>query len=144
MERLNDLEKQFKKAKTAEDFGLDNIEELFALAHTLEEHANWMNSKPRRKDAKEIERLQKKVAENADIIQKIEAWSKKGILIEYIIIDQYENGYGKAVEKGEMPAFTYTVSVFQDGKDLFQQSFDFLEEALSAGLAFVEKKFGSV
>lgn len=78
-----------------------------------------------------------------DIIEQIEKWSKKGILIEYIIIDQYENGFGKEVEKGDMPAYTYTVTVFQNGEDLYQEAlFDHLSEALSTGLKFVEKRFG--
>lgn len=79
-----------------------------------------------------------------DIIEQIEKWSKKGILIEYIIIDQFENGFGKAIEKGEMPPYTYTVTVFHNGEDLYQEAlFGHLSEALNTGLKFVEKRFGS-
>lgn len=79
-----------------------------------------------------------------DILEKIEKWSQKGILIEYIIIDQVENGYGTAVEKGEMPPYTYTVAVMQDHEDLYQESFDHLTEALTSGIRFVEKRFGEL
>lgn len=78
-----------------------------------------------------------------DILERVETWSKKGVLIEYIIIDQRENGFGKEVEKGEMPAYTYTVSVLQDGDELYSEAlFDHLAEALLAGLSYTDKTFG--
>ncbi|PLS19078.1 hypothetical protein CVD28_01340 [Bacillus sp. M6-12] len=75
-----------------------------------------------------------------NLFKEIENWSRKGIAIEYAIIDQIENGYAEQVNKGHMPPVTYTVYVnrMSDGETLYAESFDEIEEALVAGVKYAE------
>lgn len=77
-----------------------------------------------------------------NLFQKIEEWANKGISIEYVVINQIENGYGEQVKKGIMPLVTYTVYVNRqsDGETLYAESFDHIEEALTAGVEYADKK----
>jgi hypothetical protein len=77
-----------------------------------------------------------------NLFQKIEEWANKGISIEYIVINQIENGYAEQVDKGHMPLITYTVYVNRqsDGETLYTESFDHIEEALTAGINYAKTK----
>lgn len=72
---------------------------------------------------------------------KIEEISKKGYAVEYTIVDQYENGNIKQVEKGLMPHITYTVYVVRldNGEVLYTESCNHIKDCLEKGIMFIEK-----
>lgn len=75
-----------------------------------------------------------------DILKKIESICKKGYSIEYMVVDQIGNGFEDMVERGLIPAVTYTVYVIRivDGEQLFSESYDHIEDCLKAGIEYVE------
>jgi tellurite resistance protein len=63
MERLKQLEEDFEAVESLDEFGEEKVWELFEIANSLISHMEWMKTKPRREDAKEIERLRNLLSE---------------------------------------------------------------------------------
>ncbi|MDF2879672.1 MAG: hypothetical protein K0R54_229 [Clostridiaceae bacterium] len=75
-----------------------------------------------------------------DIFEKLEELAKKGYSIEHTTVDQYDNGYGKDVEKGLIPPVTYTVNVIRlsDCEILYNLSCNHIKECFDEGIKYVE------
>ena len=75
-----------------------------------------------------------------NIIDEIQKWSNKGYFIEYMIVDQIENGYEAAVKAKNIPPITYTIDILRkiDGELLFQESFNELEKGLLKAIKYLE------
>ena len=75
-----------------------------------------------------------------NIFTRIESLSTRGIIIDVVVVNQEENGYGLQVELGDVPLITYTVEVMNNKLDdmLYQESCDSFKEALEAGVKWAE------
>lgn len=75
-----------------------------------------------------------------DIFEAIEDIAKKGYSIEYIAVDQYQNGCSKQIAKGLIPSISYTVYVVRlsDAENVYTESFDHIIECLQAGIKFMK------
>lgn len=75
-----------------------------------------------------------------DYIAEIEEWAKKGVYIDFIIIDQLQDDK-KSVEDGIAPPYTYTVHV-NDGFDFVSQlGYNDLREGLEEAFEFAKKNY---
>jgi len=75
-----------------------------------------------------------------DIFNKIESLAKKGYSIEFISVDQHDNGMDKDISKGLIPAITYTINVIRlsDSESIYTESFNHIKEGLLTGIKFTE------
>lgn len=75
-----------------------------------------------------------------NIFEKIKKLENKGIIIDYMAIDQIEGGMKNEVENGDVPRITYTVYVKKiDGEEIHCESEDTVKEALITGIIEGEK-----
>ena len=68
MKHIDVLRNEFEGSEFAEDFGMDNIEELFAHINHLTQHIESMKRKPRREDAITIRELQKQLSNQKELV----------------------------------------------------------------------------
>lgn len=75
-----------------------------------------------------------------NILETIEKIARDGYSIEYVIVDQVQNGYKKDIEKGLMPKVTYTVYVtrLNDSKVMHTESTNSIRECLIIGIKYVQ------
>ncbi|MFJ7953938.1 hypothetical protein ACIQZG_20770 [Lysinibacillus sp. NPDC096418] len=73
-----------------------------------------------------------------DLLQRANDWVQKGYQIKYLILNQFENGYGKEVIAGDMPHFTYSFVIDKDDEELWDYSVDSLEEGYSMAIEWLE------
>jgi putative aminopeptidase FrvX len=76
-----------------------------------------------------------------NLFEKIKKIAEKGYFIQYDIMDQKENGYGKQVEKNDLPKVTFSVFVMHicNYEVIHIESFDSLEEGLINIIKYTEK-----
>ncbi|MBU3220938.1 hypothetical protein [Clostridium algidicarnis] len=77
-----------------------------------------------------------------DILKQIEEIAKKGYSIEYIAVDQQQNGNEKQIKQGLIKKITYTVYIIRlkDSETVYTESKDCIEDCLEAGINFVKTK----
>lgn len=73
-----------------------------------------------------------------DLLQRANEWIQKGYEIKYLVVNQYENGYGNEVIAGNMPMFTYSFVIDKDEDELWDYSVDSLEEGFSMAIEWLE------
>lgn len=77
-----------------------------------------------------------------DILKQIEEINKNGYSIEYIAVDQQQNGNAEQIKQGLIVPITYTVYVIRlsDSETIYTESTDHIEDCLKVGIEFVKKK----
>ncbi|MED3549980.1 hypothetical protein [Cytobacillus praedii] len=76
-----------------------------------------------------------------DLLKSIDDWVQKGFGINYYLVDQFENGYGKEVLAGNIPKFTYTFFIEKGDEELWILSVDTLEDGFSSALVWLNKNY---
>lgn len=75
IKHIDALRNEFEGAEFAEDFGMENIQDLFAHINHLTQHIEQIKRKPRREDAIAIRELQKQLSNQKELV-KLGAISK--------------------------------------------------------------------
>jgi hypothetical protein len=76
-----------------------------------------------------------------NLFEEIENIAKKGYSIEYVTINQYDNGYKKEVDGRQIPLITYTLYIIrmEDSETVYEESFDHIKDCLETGISYVKK-----
>lgn len=81
-----------------------------------------------------------------EILEEVEKITEQGYSIEYLPINQYDNGQKELVEAGEIPLVTYTLDVInmENGESIYSESFNHIQDCLRAGVKWVRENLQDV
>lgn len=76
-----------------------------------------------------------------ELLQSANDWIQKGYEIKYLIVNQFDNGYGEEVIAGDMPKFTYSFVIDKDDEELWDYSVDSLVEGYEMAIEWLNNNF---
>ncbi|MFC0903766.1 hypothetical protein ACFHWD_03560 [Clostridium sp. MT-14] len=76
-----------------------------------------------------------------NILEEVEKIAEQGYSIEYMPINQYDNGHKDEVNAGEIPLVTYTLDIInmENGESIYSKSFNHIQDCLRVGVKWVRE-----